>query len=299
MSAETIARQLRAVKTALQYVYVSDKEDAPLTKALAELIAAAGVSDIRDIGREIHNVTIPVRCLAASPVSRREMLTPDCPGNWTTLFEIWFNRKSLRNLPHVRMRAGEFLLNPAEEKYIDPRTGRESYASGAFAVLNSDAERTYYVAYLYYIGEGIPYFLIAKYVRPSGGVLKGVLASLGPALPILVFAANVFAPGLGAAVGAAVLGSATAAAYPALAAALGNAAISTVLSGGNVKAAVASSLAGFAGSAAGGTIAQTLDSQIAGSVAAAATSAVIVGGDPEEAAKRALLQSGAVSVSKG
>jgi hypothetical protein len=147
---------------------------------------------------------------------------------------------------------------------------------------------------------GAPYWIAS--VRPmthSGSFFGDFFSTIAPLTPVIGIGLSLLIPGLGSAIGAAVLGDTAALAYPALATAIGNTALSTALNGGNIEAAVAASVAGFAGGSVGGVVGGSLDSALIGKAAAAATSAAISGGDLKTAVGNALLAQGVQSMKLG
>jgi hypothetical protein len=104
--------------------------------------------------------------------------------------------------------------------------------------------------------------------------------------------------GIGAAIGSAVLGAQTAAAYPALANAIGQVSIRTVLTGGDVEGAVKSAATGFVGGEFGDFVGRALDSEVIGYAASAATDAALQGEDARTAVLTSLVTKGGTIVSE-
>lgn len=311
MSAAALARQLRSVQTILQYQIDSNAgRNDWLTDRLAELLDAAGVRDIREIGRELRTVKFTAThyetkiAMVSNPAEtggeseQRQVVAVKVPAKAT--FEVFFNRRTFADLPSGELLSGAILFNYYPHTVRDPLTQEYAINTGFIArIYDKSRERFYFDVFIRYIGEGIPFFFAVPVVVESGGALRQFFSTVAPAMPVISVALAVLAPGIGLAIGQAVLGATAAAAYPMLATAIGNAAIGTILSGGNVKAGVMGAVAGFAGGAIGGTLAKSLNSELVGVVAARAASTAIVGGDVKEAAKNALLQTGATSLVKG
>jgi len=124
--------------------------------------------------------------------------------------------------------------------------------------------------YTQYSQSGVPIFAV---IKGDSGFWEDVKKSAGIIGLILAFT------GVGAIIGAAVMGTAAAAAYPLVAAAIGNISISTVLSGGDIEGAVKNGLLSMAGSGFGGYIGDATGSAIIGQAAQAATNAALKGQD--------------------
>ena len=102
---------------------------------------------------------------------------------------------------------------------------------------------------------------------------------------------SAFIAPVGQSIGAAVLGSDTAAAYPALSQAVGNAAVNTALNGGNVQQGVIAAVGGSAGAAVGVQVSD-VTCQAIGAAAQSVTTALITGQSAVAAGLTALLKSG-------
>jgi hypothetical protein len=117
-----------------------------------------------------------------------------------------------------------------------------------------------------------------------------------PFVPMIGFALAF--TGIGAAIGQAVLGAQTAAAYPALANAIGQVSIRTVLTGGDVEGALKSAATGFVGGEFGDLVGTALDSDVIGIAASAATEAALQGEDARKAVLTSLVTKGGTIVSE-
>jgi hypothetical protein len=117
-----------------------------------------------------------------------------------------------------------------------------------------------------------------------------------PFVPMIGFALAF--TGIGAAIGQAVLGAQTAAAYPALANAIGQVSIRTVLTGGDVEGALKSAATGFVGGEFGDFVGTALDSDVIGVAASAATEAALQGEDARKAVLTSLVTKGGTIVSE-
>lgn len=303
MSAALIRAQLEAIKKSLQYSFVNGKDDAWVTTSLADLLSAAGLADIRDLRREIRSVdlTIPARVRQGSDEFGTSVPIVEAPArNVQSPFEIWWNARTFENLPRVVIRTGKEtanrLINASPIGAPDLR-GNFTYTPGIIATLDPrPGDRMIYRVYVQFLTENVPFFIFSPRVKQSPGVIKQAFAAIAPVAPLISLGLGMFAPGVGTAIGQAIVGTSAGAG---LASAVGNAVLGTILSGGNVKAAMINAAAGFAGGALGGKVAMALESPIAGNIASAATAATLTGGDPEEAVKRAILQSGSRQVVKG
>lgn len=302
MSAAHLRAQIEAVKKSLRYSFVKGKDDAWITSTLADLLATAGLADIRDLARETQIVEWEIRPKETPPppvggdgYSEPAPAPVVAPRVVQFTFEVWWNRRTFQTLRRVRIGRDRLVNFPV--KPMPDLNGKRTFTPGMIAILDPrTGDRMTYRVYAQFLGGLIPYFVVVPYVRESPGVFKQIFAGIAPIAPVLSLGLGVFAPGIGTAIGQAIVGAGASAG---LATAVGNAALGTILSGGNMRAAVVSAAAGFAGSAAGSKIAMALNSPIAGNIAAAAASSALVGGDPKEAVKRALLTAGAQKSVKG
>lgn len=158
----------------------------------------------------------------------------------------------------------------------------------------SDPFAEKYLVYVRFTKDGIPVFYVrAIYIESewhefAQGVIFVATSLVGYAFP-----------GLGTAVGGAVMGAEAAAAYPLIAAAIGNAAVMTALNGGDIQAGVIASLATLAGQGVGNVVRDATSSAIIAQAAAAATKALAMGGDIQKAVGQSLLSSGISAANAG
>lgn len=122
--------------------------------------------------------------------------------------------------------------------------------------------------YTQFTDSGIPVFAV---IKGDSGFWEDVKKGAGIIGLILAFT------GVGAIIGAAVMGAAAAAAYPLVAAAIGNICIETVLTGGDISAAVKNGVLGMAAQGIGGYVGGATQSAVIGQAAQAATNAAIKG----------------------
>lgn len=258
---ERIIEQLRSQKAFFKYDYGNDTLDPWLTERLAELIAKTGVNDIRDIA--VFDGMI-------SYVHDRGYI-----DYMPTLF--YYDAETGNPIQGI----GGY--------DFDPTKPRDAFA----AVESDDFVFTFFIRFL---ENRIPYFVVgAKRKEKDPGFLKWFASTLAPIMPVIVIGLQ-FIPGLGQAIGQAVLGTLNITASPAIASFIGQTAVNTVLNGGDVESAIKNNLknqlTGGAGSFVGGEVGSLLNSDIIGKATAAATSAAIAGGDPKAAIVTAMIPYG-------
>lgn len=178
--------------------------------------------------------------------------------------------------------------NPESTEYFSEQFNQLAVHNLIFQYQGTDG---FYLIFCVFTPDGYPVFYAAKRKRTSDWS-SGIVAVVGVAA--VAFSAAV--PGLGAAIGEAVMGAEFAASYPALTAAIGNIAVSTAFNGGDIKSAMIGALTAGIGNGVGGLVTSATDSSIIGQTAAVATKAAINGGDVVAAVGQSLALQGVSSI---
>lgn len=281
----SVREQLELVKGLMGYRYGDDEIDLRVTDAIANQMAAWGITDIRNFGRA--NDSLAINCM-------------EWGGHTGVLSGFHF----------INARTGA-ALTPV---HWNSFTGTGAYegmgygSSGGFFCgfySNQGSEASYewddrfdnYLGdagrqgdnliqiFAHFTNDGVPYFTARLYN------LKGMSfwTAVRELATIVIAAVSFVVPGVNAAVASSIFGS-FATAYPALTAAASQVMLQTALSGGDVEAAVKSVAYSYLGASAGGVVQGVSDSEALGQLAAAATSAAAQGGDVERAVAMAALR---------
>lgn len=266
MSVQTIREQLDLERRAFGYTYGPPEVDGYMLEKLAAHLARMGVEDIRDIGLFDGSVPVPKQFGTNADGSPIMGVTPE---------------------------RVKFLYDARTGTRLSPT---DSHGWGGHEdplVIYIDGPGKWRVwMHTKFTTDRVPYFVARPELQGSAGVFSGMLEAAAPILPFVSIALAFLVPGLGAAIGSAILPAGLIAAAPALVPIIGNVALSTAFNGGDIEAAVIGALTGNLGSFAGGFVAGATESVLVGKLAGAATSAALRGGDIKGAVAGALLTAG-------
>jgi len=266
VSLESIRQQLDLEKRAFGYTYGPPDTDGYMTEKLAAHLVRKGVEDIRDISLFDGGATVP------------KQFGTNADGS--PIMGVAFERVKFLYDARSGVR-----LTPAESGWggvDDP------------LVIYVDGPGKWRVwMHTKFTTDRVPYFVPEVELMGSAGVFSGAMEGFAPVLPFLAIALAIMVPGLGAAIGSAILPASFIAAAPALVPIIGNVALSTAFNGGDIEAAVIGALTGSLGGAVGGAASTASGSALIGKLAGTATSAALRGGDIKAAVAGTLLSKGA------
>jgi hypothetical protein len=304
---DRILLQISQQRALWKYEYGGDWADKPMAEMLADFLAMQGIKSINDIAQ--FNQVMPYN---------------DYGEIAYQTVNYFYNRKTGKQLTGTAQDiTGDVEVTEAfySQKYNDEWTFNflvrfDKFGNAFFILLpvQKKKERS---------GWDLVKDLHSFNPKDNWRAVKEILAIMGPAAIIIAVVVSIFIPGIGVAIGSAIIGPAMAAAYPLVAQAVGAIVMNTVMNGGDVKQGIINGVlgtvagpygaaainavradnsdayqyflisvaAGGVSSAVGQTAKIEFDSKVLGNVAESATKALLVGDSVEDAVTKSLIKS--------